>query len=192
MIRQILKERRLKKCISWKIEDAGLEIGVDPSLSEDEYVGIKVDEFYNGLKLMGETPKSVDYIVAVDCSCNDYILYILELKNVSSPAAYRSKDIVEKFKNTIYGFMSEEFEDIFLNDRYKYRDICLYLVTSAYKAAMEYGKYAEYVKIMEKTGKKDSLLHDVKFTQKPFWFRNKKLYIKREIPPNPIIMKRYS
>lgn len=192
MIQQITEERRLKDYIAWEIEDAGIEVGVSPDLSRNEYVGIKVDDFYNGLKLMGETPKSVDYIVAVDCSCNDYILYVLELKNVKSPSGYQSKDIMEKFENTIYGFMSEEFKEIFLNDRYKYRDVQLYLVTTAYKAAIKYDTYEEYEKIMRRIGKMDSLIYDVAFSQKPLRFRNKILYIKREIPPNPIIVKKYA
>lgn len=190
MIKQIENERRLEGYTTRRIEDAGLKVAVDPLLEAEEYIGIKVDDYYNGLKLMGETPKAVDYVISVDCSCDDYILYILELKNVKSPAAYQTKDIVEKFENTIKRFMSEDFKHIFLNDRYKYRDICLYLVTSAYRAAMQYGSYETYIKIMERIGKKDSLVNDMLFTMKPFRFRNKILTINIEIPPNPIIMKR--
>ena len=42
--------------------------------------------------------------------------------------------------------MSEEFSHIFFNDHYRYRHIFLYLVTTAYRAAMKYGSFEKYTK----------------------------------------------
>ena len=104
-------------------------------------------------------------------------LYLLELKNVKTPQAYQTHAIYEKFKNTLDHFMSEEFSHIFFNDHYRYRHIFLYLVTTAYRAAMKYGSFEKYTKLMQKIGKKDTLLNDSALLQKPFRFRNKVLFI---------------
>lgn len=95
MIQTIKKNRKLANYTGHQLEDAGIEVEVDKSLSQEEYIGIKVDNYYMGLRLGGETPKAVDFIVAVDCQCNSYVLYILEFKNVSSPRGYTTKEIWE-------------------------------------------------------------------------------------------------
>lgn len=120
MIQQINQTDGLKKYITHEIEDAGLAVAVDSKLNLDEYIGIKVDDYYMGLHLRGETPKAVDFIVTVDCQCDAYCLYILELKNVKSPKGYTTKDIIEKFETAIDRFIKEDFKEIFLNDKYKY------------------------------------------------------------------------
>lgn len=189
MIQQISQERQLTKYTTHKIQDEGIEVSIDPLLSPDDYIAIKVDDYYNGLHLAKTTPKAIDFLVAVDCSCQDYVLYLLELKNVKTPQAYQTHAIYEKFKNTLDHFMSEEFSHIFFNDHYRYRHIFLYLVTTAYRAAMKYGSFEKYTKLMQKIGKKDTLLNDSALSQKPFRFRNKVLFIQTEVPPNPVIRK---
>ena len=67
MIQTIEADRRLNKYLHRVIEDAGIEARVDESLTEEEYVGIKIDDYYMGQRLGGETPKAVDFIVTVDC-----------------------------------------------------------------------------------------------------------------------------
>lgn len=187
MIENICKNRKLEKYLGHHIEDAGMVVKVDSSLSEKEYIGIKVDDYYGGLHLGKETPKAVDFVVAVDCQCQAYALYVLELKNVSRPKAYTKKEICEKFDTAINRFLKRDFSDIFLNDRYKYKAIKLYLVTSAYKEAMNSKNYEEYRKMLQKANKKDSLTKDQYLSDKPFLFRKKVLHIEREIPPNPVI-----
>lgn len=187
MIQQINSIEEFKDCLTHKIEDAGLEIAVDPLLSESEFIGIKVDDYYMGLHLGGETPKAVDFIVSVDCQCDAYVLYILELKNVKSPKAYTTEDIIEKFETAIERFMKMEFSNIFLNDKYKYKDVKLYLVTTAYGNAMGQSNFEAYCKLLAKTNKKDTLVNDWKLSSKYFRFRNFVRRIEREIPPNPVI-----
>lgn len=187
MIQQINSTNELKNCLTHKIADAGLEVAVDPLLSEPEFVGIKVDDYYMGLHLGGETPKAVDFIVAVDCQCDAYVLYILELKKVKSPKAYTTEEIIAKFETAIERFMKIEFSSIFLNDKYKYKDVKLYLVTTAYGNAMGQSNFETYYKLLAKTNKKDTLVNDWKLSSKYFRFRNFVRRIEREIPPNPVI-----
>lgn len=187
MIHQINETVALKDYLTHQIEDAGLAIAVDPTLAEEEYVGIKVDNYYMGQHLGGETPKAVDFIVTVDCQCDWYIIYVLELKNVNSPRHYTADDILEKFETAIERFMKEEFAEIFLNDRYKYRDIKLYLVTSAYGKALGQENFARYAELLSRINKNDTLSNDWKMSSKIFRFRNFVLRVEREIPPNPVI-----
>lgn len=49
MIQQINQTDGLKKYITHEIEDAGLAVAVDSKLNLDEYIGIKVDDYYMGL-----------------------------------------------------------------------------------------------------------------------------------------------
>lgn len=48
MIQQINQTDGLKKYITHEIEDAGLAVAVDSKLNLDEYIGIKVDDYYMG------------------------------------------------------------------------------------------------------------------------------------------------
>lgn len=187
MIQQINQTDGLKKYITHEIEDAGLAVAVDSKLNLDEYIGIKVDDYYMGLHLRGEIPKAVDFIVTVDCQCDAYCLYILELKNVKSPKGYTTKDIIEKFETAIDRFIKEDFKEIFLNDKYKYKEIKLYLVTSAYGKALGQKNYQSYIELLRKINQKDTLTNDWTLSNKLFKFQKRILRIEREIPPNPVI-----
>ncbi len=190
MVTKIKNNPRLRIYLRSRIEDEGIEVGVDEGLSENEYVGIKVDGYYNGLH-QAVIPKSVDYVVVVDNSCDSYNLYILEMKNVNSPQKLIIKDIQEKFANTISDFLSEEFKEIFLADRYKYKDIKLYLVSDVYGIGGKYQTHKEYMQHLERINKKDSLKVDRNLGSKIYKFRNKYLRIEYDIPPNPVIKKSF-
>lgn len=189
MIQKIKNCKELIPYLQEKIEDEGIGVGIDADLKAEELAIIKVDDFYNSLHLK-EPPKSIDFCVAVDCECDWYILYLLELKNVNSPKKLIVKDIHGKFENTIQDFLTERFGWIFLADQFKYRDIKLYLVSDAYGVSGKYGTYAEYKKIWEKKQKvlnRDSLRVDFNLGSKLFRFRGKIVKISYDIPPNPII-----
>lgn len=184
MIQMIENEEKLKSYLHRQIEDSGIGVNVDPLLAYEKYVGIKVDDYYAGLheKII---PKAVDFVVAVDCECAWYALYILELRNVKRTSS--SKEIQEKFDTAINRFMQQEFGSIFLNDRYKYKEVFLYLVTTSYQKAVDLGKFDNYAKLRSKLDAKDSLANDSTLTQKPYKFRGRYYFIKREVPPNPLI-----
>ncbi|MCH5248856.1 MAG: hypothetical protein J1E98_02935 [Lachnospiraceae bacterium] len=186
MLQMIREDTRLREYCHHEISDAGVKVNVDERLRADEYIGIKVDDCYAGLR-GGMSPKSVDFIVVVDCECNSYVLYILELKGVKRPTS--TKDIQEKFDTTINHFMSEEFAAIFLNDRFRYKDIKLYLVTTAYAKAVKMGSFERFLAVRDKTNRKDSLLYDSSLSDKSYRFRGKICRIQREVPPNPLIRK---
>jgi hypothetical protein len=186
MIAQIEQEKKLKQYTTRKIEDAGLKIEVDPTLKNEDYIAIKVDDFYNGLKLGGETPKSVDFIVSVDCQCNAYVLYVLELKNTER-VSFSTKDIHEKFDTTFEDFMKVKFCHIFQNDAYKYKDVKLFIVSKAYMEAAQYGSYEKFKKTMMRMNRRDTANRDMQMSDKLYRFRGGIYRIQRECPPNPLI-----
>lgn len=191
MIQEIKNCKELMPYLKKVIEDEGIEVGIDGCLNPEKIVIIKADDYYNGMHL-DFTPKSIDFVVVVDCECDWYVLYLLELKNVNSPKKLSVKDIQEKFENTIYDFLSRRFQNIFMANQYKYKDIKLYLVSDAYGLAGKYGKYEEYKKIQDKKQKiqgRDSLRVDFNLGSKLFKFRGKIVRINYDIPPNPIIQR---
>ena len=186
MIKMIKNTPQLKPYLKGAIGDGGIAVDIDSTLDESDYVAIKVDDYYAGLKI-ATPPKAVDYVVIVDCKCNWFAMYVLELKNVKGPNNLNISDIQEKFQNTIDMFLSNTFAHIFLNDSFKYKGIKLYLVSDAYGEIGKHSCHDEYIAFREKINKKDTLKVDVKLTSKLYRFRGKILQINYDIPPNPII-----
>lgn len=191
MIQEIKSCKELIPYLRNKIEDEKIEVGIEDNLSEQQLAIIKVDDFYNNLHI-ASPPKSIDFVVTVDCECFAYALYLLELKNVNSPKKLNIRDIQDKFSTTIYDFLTERYGYIFLNDKYKYKDIKLYLVSDAYGLSDKYNTYEEYKKIQDKKQRiqsKDSLRVDCNLSSRLYKFKGKIVSINFDIPPNPIIRK---
>lgn len=186
MVNMIKTDARLVPYLRTTIEDAGIEVGLDPKLQIDDFAAIKVDDFYAGQKL-ATPPKAVDFVVTVDCQCDSFAMYILEFKNVNGPDKLNIEDINEKFGNTIKLFLSGTFSHIFLNDRFKYKMIKLYLVSDAYGEVGRFANHSEYLRFREKVNSKDTLKVDLSLGSKLYRFRGKVLKIEYDIPPNPII-----
>ena len=191
MIQEIKSCKELIPYLRDRIEDENLEVEIEDNLREEQYAIIKVDDFYNSLHI-ASPPKSIDFVVTVDCECFSYVLYLLELKNVNSPQKLNIRDIQDKFHTTIYDFLTERFGYIFLNDKYKYKAIKLYLVSDAYGLSEKYATYEEYRKIQDKKQRiqmKDSLRVDCNLASRLYKFKGKIVQINYDIPPNPVIRK---
>ncbi len=189
MIQRIKSCDQLHPYLHDRIEDQGIEVEIAPNLAETKLAIVKVDDYYNDLH-MGVTPKAIDFCVVVDCACDWYSMYLLELKNVNSPKYLKLADICEKFDNTINDFLSMRFKDIFLDDRYKYKSIKLYLVSDAYGMNGRYKNFDEFKRAQERKQRinsRDSLKVDFNLGTKLYKFRGKVLSINFDIPPNPII-----
>lgn len=80
----------------------------------------------------------------------------------------------------------------FLKDKYKYKDIKLYLVSDSYGVSEKYKTYEEYRKIQDKKQRiqgKDSLRVDCNFSSRLYKFKGRVVSINYDIPLNPIIKK---
>jgi hypothetical protein len=186
MVNMIKRDARLAPYLKIALEDAGIEVEIDPALTPQDYAAIKVDEYYAGLRA-AITPKAVDFLVVVDCRCNWFSMYILEFKNVNGPEKLNISDIQEKFANTINLFLNDSFSDIFLNDRFKYKSVKLYLVSDAYNEVGHFQNHNEYLAFRQKINKRDSLKVDIALSSKLYKFRGKILRIEYDIPPNPVV-----
>lgn len=182
----IKNDTRLAPYLNTTLEDAGIKVEIASNLSTQDYAAIKVDEYYAGLR-MAITPKAVDFLVVVDCHCDWFAMYILEFKNVNGPEKLNIADIQEKFTNTINLFLSNTFSEIFLNDRFKYKAVKLYLVSDAYNEVGHFKNHSEYLDFRKKINKRDSLKVDVALSSKLYKFRGKILRIEYDIPPNPVV-----
>lgn len=156
--------------ITDKCEENQICVSIDNSIPRTNYVVIKVDQHYNSLRLKN-TPPSLDCLIAVKCRDNDYIIYLVELKNIKSQAGFKVDNIYQKFKTTIDDFMGSRFRNIFHNKKYNVKRLHLYFVTNPYRKR----------RLREGTTKMDSLL-----SRKPFEFQGK-LYVLKHKLPNPMI-----
>lgn len=188
MVNTIKNHRVLKKYVVSKIEDNGLMIEVDTSLTEEEYASVKVDDYYNDLHMVN-SPPSVDYVVSVDCACGHYRLYILELKKTRDKN-FTTKEIEQKFDTTINDFLGNRFQDIYCNDKYQYDNIYLYIVSTAFMHMCKSENISKYREIDKILNKKGTVKMDCYLSQKMYKFRGKVLRIEKEIPPNPIISRK--
>ncbi|MCL2253541.1 MAG: hypothetical protein FWC09_03780 [Lachnospiraceae bacterium] len=188
MIQMIKTNKKLVPHLSEIIEDEGIYVDISNKIKDDEIVIIKVDDYYKSLK-QNHGLKSVDFIVVVDCACNTFAMYLLEFKNIKKPKNLKFGEINEKFKNTIDDFLSIRFENIFDNDKFRYKKIFLYLVSDLYKDRGDHENFEEYIKYRKKIGKKDTLKTEMNLANKLYKFRNHLLRIEFDFPPNPIICK---
>ncbi|WP_026499075.1 hypothetical protein [Butyrivibrio sp. WCD2001] len=185
MIKRIENDKILSSYATRTIEDEGISAEVSPKLSKDQYIGVKVDDYFNNKKSNEPCPKSVDFVVSVDCSCDTYVLYILEMKSEQAVP----EEVNKKFENTISIFLEQDFRDIYCNPSYKYDDIRLYLISKKPKQALRYENYEKYVYVFNRLKEKDGLHKDITLSGKLFKFRNKICQIKKEIPGALVIDK---
>lgn len=162
MVKHLSEDKKLAHYCTYQIEDAGVSIGVDESLTQDRYIGIKLDDFYAGLELGNEQPKAVDFVVTVDCRGDWYNLYVLELKGGKNKN-YSTEDIYEKYDTAVNDFLKVRYESVFCDDRYKYRNVYLYLVATTPFAALKYHSYEEYLRIRNRINARDTLSLDAEF-----------------------------
>lgn len=174
MINQIKYKKSLKDFISNECEENKYFVKMADDIPKDHYLVIKVDNYYNSLNLK-KTPPSIDCLVPLKCRNNDYVIYLVELRNVKSSGGFGTKSIYNKFKTTVENFMGSRFRNIFYNERYSIRSLQLYFITAAY------GKTGEK---WRKEGTKVDMLRSMK----PFKFQGKRYQLKH-ILPNPLIDK---
>lgn len=79
MIQQIKSCKQLIPYLKEKIEDEGIEVGIEEKIEWTELAIIKVDDYYAGLNLT-ITPKIIDFVVVVDCECNAFYFIFIRIE----------------------------------------------------------------------------------------------------------------
>ena len=92
MINQIKYTDSLKDYVTRQCEENKIFVSMADDILPDNYMVIKIDNYYNSLNL-GNTPPSVDCLVVLKCHDNDFIIYLVELKNVRSPGSFNFRQL---------------------------------------------------------------------------------------------------
>ncbi|MCP4347036.1 MAG: hypothetical protein GY795_16100 [Desulfobacterales bacterium] len=163
-------------------EENDVGVQISEQLNEEDFIVLKIDSFYNSLRLT-KPPPSVDCLIIVKCNTVAYYdFYLAELKNINSPKHFDINNVVKKFETTIHDFLTLKFPDIFLNDEYCLNNLYLYFVSDVYRI-----KKANPDITKEEYDKKIKGLKIETFLSiKPFEFRGKKALIS-PLLPNPVV-----
>ena len=119
---KIKKDATLSKIICQRCEDEGIGVDIDLSIASDDVLILKVDDFYNSLKIE-KRPPSPDCFILIRCKSGGFKLTIVELKNTG---LFTVEDIVRKFQTCLEDFMAVRFAHYFDFD---YQKIELLLVS---------------------------------------------------------------
>jgi len=112
------------------------EVGViiDKAMSQDSFVAIDIDEYYHRI-VQPPTPAIADILlVAQRISQNEkHHIYIIEMKNISSPRGFSVENIYEKFHTAIDDFMKVKYADVFMNEKHQVEKFRLLFISDAYR-----------------------------------------------------------
>ncbi len=125
MLDNIRNHKILSKYTTTKCEEKGVCVDIDNRISKDDYVIIKVDDYYNSFN--PPRPASPDCLVILKCKGSGYAMYIVELKSIHSSRGFEIKNMDEKFKTCLYDFIGNKFRDMLDID---YKRIKLYFVSN--------------------------------------------------------------
>ena len=169
LIKRIQEDPILSEFLCDDCEERGVGINVSTDVKRDDYIIIRVDDFYN--KLVPHPPKSPDCLIIQHCGENKFVLHIIELKSSESLSTEVLNEIAEKFQNCFSDFMSDRFRDYFYDTDYEF-SIRLFLISNHKERPND--KKTEPSRL-------DRLL-----TLKAFRFANRG-YLLQHKTPNPII-----
>lgn len=169
LIKRIQEDPILSEFLCDDCEERGVGINVSTGVNRDDYIIIRVDEFYN--KLVPYPPKSPDCLIIQHCGENKFVLYIIELKSIESLKSEKLSDIRDKFQNCFSDFMSDRFRNYFYDTDYEF-DIRLLFVSNPRERVKE--RKTEPSKL-------DNLL-----ALRPCRFANRGYLLEHELP-NPTI-----
>lgn len=129
-------------------------------ISRENYIIIKVDDYYNSLNIE-QRPPSLDCLIIRKCLSTGYGLTLVELKNIKSSDGFTVENMKAKFEICLSDFMQKRFK-ILLDKDYKHIELFFVSNIEIYKRDL---------------GLKLEALSSVKFK-----YRSKTLMIKPKMP----------
>ncbi len=172
----------LSKYLSTECSENGVCARIDKSITPDEIAIVKVDEYYNSLRI-GNRPPSTDCLISLDYTNNNYGIYVIELKDLKHDGNFKVRNVYGKFKTTFEDFMGKTFSDVYMDRSIKYTYIKLYFITDPYGFKAKGLDYKDKQKLQKNAPKLDILL-----SMKPLKFQGKLYTIQPELP-DPLIIK---
>lgn len=136
MLTALRNDERLVPFLKDKCEESGgyrdTLIEIDQSVKNHITV-VKVEEYY--IQNAKRGIKQIDCLTvsSLNDETNLYLIEIKEPKNIARFKNIKSKEIRQKFTDTIGDFMTERFGGIFLNEDHKISDFKTYFVSSLFE-----------------------------------------------------------
>lgn len=88
--------------------ERGMAATISPDIAPEDIVIISPDEYYNspiGLASHQPTPKSPDCLVVVKCHNGEFLIFVVELRDIGSPKGFTPTEIRSKFLTCLNDFM---------------------------------------------------------------------------------------
>ena len=164
----------ISKYICDLCSENGIEFIIDPKISKENLLIIKIDAFYN--KEVTNPDCSPDCLVIQRCE-NHFDIHIVELRNVCGPKGIKILEIEEKFITCLDDFMSQRFGNYFYDPTITINHLKLFFITDPYN----FKKNPE--KQLSMRGHKLDILMSIRIPK----FFNKHLYIEHLLP-NPTML----
>ncbi len=125
LIEKIKKHTQLSKHVEPTCCENNICVTLDENIETKSYVILKVDKFYNDLKIANRPP-SIDCLIIRECEKIGYGLTLVELKNIKSAGSFTFDNLKNKFNTTLNDFIKVKFKDLLDRD---YTEIKLYFVS---------------------------------------------------------------
>lgn len=170
----MINKIKAHKVLSEYVEDTCCEneicVTFDKDVLPQSYAIIKVDNYYNSLKLGKNTPASIDCLIVRECIKTGFGLTLVELKKIETGKGFQIENMKQKFETTLYDFIKTRFKTLL---DINYNEVNIYFVS----------KQEIYKRDL---GLKMEVLMNLRFK-----FNNRTLMITPKMP-NPSIKKCYS
>jgi hypothetical protein len=139
LIQRIQGDPILSKFLCDDCEENGVGINIGTEVQRDDFIIIRVDEFYKDTVRNNSRPKSPDCLIIQHCGDNRFVLYLIELKAIKSLKTETMSDIRDKFQNCFSDFMSDKFREYFYDTDYEFV-IKLYFISDPRETKIDKGK----------------------------------------------------
>jgi hypothetical protein len=134
MLRKIYTKNELTPYFTRELLENAVGVIINEAMPQDSYVAIDIDEYYHRTA-PPPTPAIADILlVAQRLSQNEkHHIYIIEMKNISSPRGFNVNNIYEKFRTAIDDFMKIKYADVFMDEKYQVEKFRLLFISDAYR-----------------------------------------------------------
>jgi hypothetical protein len=178
-IERVKQDPALAPYICERCEEEGIGVTIHPDLTEDQYVIVSIDAFYEAQK-MSNTPASADCLILQECENIGFCIFVVELKSQNTSEGLTVQNLRAKFETSWNDFMALRFKEHFVLPPQNYRKLRCYLHS---RIPVRYSQKAQSLKL-------DALMRN------PIEFRytyigkevKLRVSIERELPePLPIV-----
>ncbi len=124
-INRIKNDPILSHFICDNCSENDISVTFDQRINKEEYVIIKVDDYYNSLN-RERPPPSPDCLIVLKCNDIEYSLSIVELKAIKNSQGFTFDNMIGKFETCVYDFIEHKFSELLFID---YKRIKLFFVS---------------------------------------------------------------